>query len=292
MPRKEKEKYFNFYILNVKLKNRNTNKHLKESDYIRLFKDLAQAKIHKASSSQKHCIIQSMFTDKDGNNVKFISGVLAQFTYHENINWYDLNKLEVNEDFVIPDGLFPDAKRTQYLFIPKAHRFIYISNSEFPTNPYTIKKYLNSALDEVVKKNEIVDVDVESDKSTLKKILEAPVIRKLIIEVNYSNPDNIPELQKFFDDDIRDANVGKAKIEATRKEGSSIDLVNSKFLYGAAQSSLSNGETLAKIEDINGKVEEVNTQRFPLKEKVFGLSARMNDLIFEKIIKLFRNNGN
>lgn len=292
MQKKEKEKYFNFYILNVKLKNRNTNKHLSEEDYVRLLKNLFKSKIHKASSSQKHCIIQSLFVDKDNDTVNYLSGVLAQFTFHENINWYDLNTLEVDENFKIPNGLFPDAKRTQYIFIPKAHRFVYISNSEFPTNPYTIKRYLNSALDEVAKDNEIVDVDVESDKSTLERIIKSPIIRKLIIEVNYSNPDNTADLQRFFDEDMRDANVGKTKIESTRKEGSSIDLKNSKILYGAAQSSLSNGETFAKIEDINGNVEDLNTQNFPLREKVFGLSARMNQLVFEKIIGLFKNNGN
>ena len=292
MQKKEKEKYFNFYILNVKLKNRNTNKHLSEEDYVRLLKNLFKSKIHKASSSQKHCIIQSLFVDKDNDTVNYLSGVLAQFTFHENINWYDLNTLEVDENFKIPNGLFPDAKRTQYIFIPKAHRFVYISNSEFPTNPYTIKRYLNSALDEVAKDNEIVDVDVESDKSTLERIIKSPIIRKLIIEVNYSNPDNTADLQRFFDEDMRDANVGKTKIESTGKEGSSIDLKNSKILYGAAQSSLSNGETFAKIEDINGNVEDLNTQNFPLREKVFGLSARMNQLVFEKIIGLFKNNGN
>lgn len=269
MARKEKEKYFDFYILNVKLKNRNTNKHLKEEDYIRVFKNLFKAKIHKASSNQKHCIIQNMFEDKDGNNIKYLSGVLAQFTFHENIDWFNLKTLEVADDFYIPDGFFPDAKRTQYIFIPQVHRFIYLSNSGFPTNPYTIKKYLNSALDEVVKNNELVDVDVESDKATLDKILEAHVIRKLIIEVNYSNPDNTSDIQKFFDEDLNDGNVGRAKIEVTRKEGGTIDLKNSKILLGAAKSSLSNGETFAKVENINGKFEDLSSAKRTFANSLF-----------------------
>jgi hypothetical protein len=288
MAKKEKEKFFNFFILNVKLKNRHTNKHLNEDDYIRLFKDLFKAKIHKASSNQKHCIIQNLFPQKDGGYIKYFQGVLAQFTFHENEKWFNLEQLDVDENFSIPDNYFPDAKRTHFLFIPKTHRFVYISNSEFSANPYTIKRYLNSALDEVIKNNELVDVDVESDASTLDKILKAPVIRKLTIEVNYSNPDNTSDIQKFFDEDIKDANVGRAKIEATRKDGSSIDLKSSKILYGAAQSSLSNGETLAKIEDNDGRVIDLNTQKFPLKEKVFGLPARMSELIYEKIANLFK----
>ncbi|MDO5665453.1 MAG: DUF4747 family protein [Bacteroidia bacterium] len=138
---KQKEKLQYFYVINVKLKSKKTNQDLKPSDYTRLFNAVYIKRIHESSSNTKHCILKNLFTEKDENGkIQFLNGILAQFTYIENEKWFDIEALDIDEEFKIPNGLFPDTKMTEYIFIPNIHRFAYKTNSNFYASPYTIKK--------------------------------------------------------------------------------------------------------------------------------------------------------
>lgn len=292
MAKPEKSRYFNFYILNVKLRKSNSKKDLMPEDYIRIFRKVFRQKIHTESSPNKHCIFKFMFEEKEEKKVQYMSGTFAQFTYIHNEKWFNLNSLDIDEEFSIPDGLFPDAKITDFVFIPAAHRFCYKVSSEFNVNPYPIKKFLETALDQVTGKNEFVQVDVESDRGSLERIFSARVIKKLFIDITYSNTDVGDDLKKFVEDDIRASNTSRLKIEATQKPDTSIDINQSKILKGAIESSVSNGETEAKIINENDKTETIKTSKFPRREFVYGVASRFNQLVYEKIIKIFRRNVN
>lgn len=265
----EKSRYFNFYILNVKLRKYRSKKDLSENDYIRVFRRIYKEKVHEESSPNKHCIFKFMFGEKEKGNVHYLSGSLAQFTFFKNERWFNLNSLDLDEEFKVPDGLFPDAKVTEFVFIPKAHRFCYMVNSQFNAPPYAIKKFLEIAIERVSHKDEFVQVDVESDRASLDAILSAREIRKLHIDINYSNTDIGDDLQKFVEDDIKASNTSRLKIEATQKPNVSIDIGQSKILSGAIESSVSNGETEATILDENDRVQKIKTSDFPRKEAVY-----------------------
>ena len=289
MSKKQKEKEFYFYVINIKLRDKESKSDLKPSDYTRVFKSLFNNRVHKRSSNTKHCIIKNLFEEKENNEVVYLSGLIAQFTYIENEKWFNVKSMDIDEEFAAPEGLFPDAKMTEYVFIPKAHRFCYKITSEFQTNPYPIKNFFEKALNEVCKPNEYVQVDVETDASTIELILASPVIKKLIIDINYSNFDSGNILKRFVDDDVRQSNTSRLKIEATQKPGVSIDVKESKILSGAISSSLSNGETQARVIDEKGKTHTVKTSDFPLKDHVFGFPSRFNALVHNKIMEMFRN---
>jgi hypothetical protein len=288
MAKPEKAKYHNFYILNVKLRKSTTKKDLTEDDYIRVFRQVYKNKIHAESSPNKHCIFRFMFEEKDNGKVKYISGTFAQFTYIKNERWFNLKSLDIDEEFKTPDGLFPDAKITEFVFIPSAHRFCYKTTSDFAVKPYPIKKFLQYALDQVTQKNEYVQVDVESDTATLEKILSAREIKKLLIDITYSNTDIGDDLKQFVEDDIRASNTSRLKIEATQKPRTSIDIKQSKILTGAIESSVSNGDTEATIINENNKTETIRTTDYPRKESVFGVTAMFNENVYQKIMSIFR----
>ena len=284
----EKARYHNFHILNVKLRNRNNKKDVDPQEYIRLFKRVYNQKVHKESSPGRHCIFKFMFDEKEEKRIQFLSGTLAQFTFIQNERWFNLNSLDLDSEFHVPDGLFPDAKITEYVFIPAAHRFCYRVSHEFNVSPYSVKKFLEFALDEVTDQKHFVQVDVESDRASLKAILEARVIKKLLIDINYSNTDFGDDLKKFVEDDIKASNSSRLKIEATQKPDISIDIEKSKILTGAIEASISNGETEATIIDENDKVQKIKTSNFPRRESVYGVKSRFNQLVYEKIMKVFR----
>ncbi|MDO5665452.1 MAG: DUF4747 family protein [Bacteroidia bacterium] len=144
-------------------------------------------------------------------------------------------------------------------------------------------------MNKVCKDDEYVVVDVETDKDTLNKILDSQYIKKIIIDINYSNQDIGSKVKRFVDKDIKASNTGRLKIEATQKNDSYIEPRKSDILLGAMESSLSNGETEANVLDENGRTETIKTVDYPLKDFINGFESRFFILVFEKLIAMFKN---
>jgi hypothetical protein len=292
MAKAERSKYFNFYILNIKLRKRTNQKNLAPEDYVRVMRKVHREKIHEESSPNKHCIFRFMFEEKAKNEVEYLSGTFAQFTFIQNERWFNLKSLDMDEEFKVPEGLFPDAKITDYVFIPKAHRFCYRTSADFNISPYAIRKFLEKALDKACRPDEFVQVDVESSKESIEAILSAREIKKLMIDINYSNVDIGSDLKKFVEEDIKASNTSRFQVVATQKPDVSIDVEQSTILSGALQSAISDGEAEAVIIDENNRTKRIKTSQFPRKESIYGVKSRFNQLVFEKIMRIFRNNGN
>lgn len=289
MAQTEKSRDHRFYIINIKLRKSLSNKDPRPSDYTNLIERLFQKKIHAQSSSQKHCILKNLFYEKGTEDkILYLSGIMAQFTYIENERWFDLATLDLDEEFKIPETLFPDAKFTEWVFVPDAHRFAFRVDYKANLNPYPIATFLKNAIEEILEDDEYIEVTPETDKITIEKILNAPIVKKLSIQVTYSNFDIGDDIQQFVDDDFRESNLKDVKIVATQKKDTSIDIEKSKILKGALQSAASNGEAEATIIDENNKIEKIRTQDYPLKARVHGTLSRFNDLVFDKIMSLFR----
>ncbi len=286
----ERTRHFDFRVINVKIRKRK-NATANAADYVRIIRTAFEKKIHAESSPNKHCIIRSHFEKRQDNKVKYVYGFFAQFTYIENERWFNLRSLDLDKEFRVPDGLFPDAKMTEYVFIPAAHRFCYRIHSDFQVAPYPVRKFLDNALNAAANPGEFVQVDVESDRVSLAKILAAKFVKKITIDINYSNVDIGDDLKKFVEDDIKASNTDHFKIEATQKPNVSIDVKKSKILKGALESAVSNGEAEAKIIGDNNRVQTIKTTEYPRKESVYGKISNFNELVFEKIMSIFRPNA-
>jgi hypothetical protein len=291
-PKPEKPKHYRFYILNIKLRKKGSNKEASVDEYINLLKRLYNKKIHTESSPSKHCILRFLFEEKDSDKIIYLSGSFAQFTYIQNERWFNLDSLDIDKEFKVPDGLFPDAVSTEYIFIPSAHRFCFRTHANLSISPYPVRKFLEKALDSVCSADDYVQVDVETDVSTIEMIFNAKEIRKLYININYSNLDTGSSFKEFVENDIKSSNTSQIKIQATPKPDGSIDIDKSTILKGALESSASDGEAEAVIIDQNDVRKKIKTTDFPRKEEVFGNFARFNYLVYEKVISIFRSNGN
>lgn len=287
MAKPEPTRHHKFYILNVKLRDKQNSNDLEAEDYIKLFESAYKKKIHKESSNSKHCIFRTLIPVEGSENILFLKGTFVQFTFIENDSWIDLETMEIDEAFKIREGLFPDPKFFDFVFIPAAHRFCYRVSNGNSASPYAIKKFLKMALDNVSEGN-YVDVDVETDRSTIEKIIQAKHLRKLIIDINYTNHDFGEAAAKQIEKEMRDSKTGKMKIEATAKPGNDIDIYQSTYLEGGIALSESNGETTAKILNSKGRIETIKTENYPFIDSVFSTLSRFSDSTYEYIMKKFR----
>ena len=288
MAKAEKPKFRSFYVINIKLRNKTNKEDASPEAYANLFNRMYVRKIHEESSSGKHCIIKTLFAEKEEKKLLYYSGTLAQFTYITNEKWLDINSLDLDEEFKVREGLFPDAVFTDYIFIPEAHRFAFRTAGNISISPVPVKQFLERALEEASKKDEYIQVDVESDRASLDDIMSAMEIKKLTIDINYSNFDNTSDYQKFVEDQIRESNTSRLKIEATQKPDVSIDINKSVMLKGAIESSLSNGQTIARIINKNGQAETIKTVNYPLKDAVFSTMITFHQELYNKLMNLFR----
>lgn len=288
MAKPEPTRHHKFYILNIKLRDKKKSNDLETEDYIKLFETVFKKKIHKESSNSKHCIFRTSIPVKDSENILYFKGTFVQFTFIENNRWIDLETMEIDEAFRIKDGLFPDPKFFDFVFIPAAHRFCYRVSSGNTASPYAIKNFLKMALDTVSKEN-YVDVDVETDRSTIEKIVESKHLRKLIIDINYTNHDFSSAAAKQVEKEMRDSKTSKMRIEATAKpDGGGIDIYKSTYLEGGLALSTSNGEATAKIVNSKGRTETIKTEDFPFMDSVFSTLSRFSDSAYDYIMKKFR----
>jgi hypothetical protein len=293
MAKPEKTKEHKFYAINVKLRKRNSKQDLKPEDYVRVFQKVFNEKIHKQSSSSKHCIFRFMQAEKGANKeVLYLTGILVQFTFIENEKWFNLKNMDLDEAFKVPDDLFPDPVQTEFIFVPAAHRFCFKFGAGANLSPNPIKLFLERALNEACKSDEFVQVDLETDHSTIRKIMNAKELKKLKISINYSNLDIGSDIKKFVEDENRKTNLKKIEIVATPKTGESIDLNDSIILSGALQGVPSNGEAEATIINENNKREKIKTSNYPVVLRVKGTISRLFDLTYTRIMSNYRNDGN
>lgn len=289
MAKGEKTHDYYFYIVNVKIRKTTSKEDVDASEYVQAFRKIYKEKVHAKSWQNKHCIISWAFEEKENNEVKYFSGRFAQFTYINNVRWFSLQKLNLEEGFKLPPDLFPDAVILDYVFIPEKHRFCYRVDSKAKISPYSVKTFLEHAFDKVLPPNRIVHVDVVHSQASLDKILSAKEIRNLTIDINYSNFDIGSDLQDFVENDFKSANLDRVIIEAKQKDNTSIDVQKSKILSGALETALENGEATAKIKDQNNKVQTIKTSQYPKKDFVRGTISRFNQLVYDKIVG---KNGN
>jgi|GEM_PF-3385259 len=289
----DRPKTWYFHIINVKVHHKHTNREVGAKRYEELFTKIYKQKYHAQSSPGKHCIIRSHFPEKEGQRIIYWEGVLAQFTFISNEKWLNIQSLDIDEEFTVPEGLFPDAVFSEYTYIPSVHRFAFRTSSKIHMSPQPVAKFLESAFSAVCNEvTEYVVVDVEKDRGTIERILQADYLKKLTLKISYSNFDNASDFQRQIEADMKSSNTSQLEIIATQKPDAPIEINNSIILRGALDTSASNGVAEAKVLNAKGETETINTASTPLREKVFGGFYKFHYMVYQKIISLFRNNEN
>lgn len=272
-----------FFSINIKLRKDNNNRDATRQEYIELIKKVYSRKIHKPSSSGKHCIIRYLLENKENDSIKYMYGKIAQFTYFENKSWFDIDTLDVDSHFQLRDGLFPDAVETDFIFDPDNHKFSFITKSSIAISPYPLRLFWEEALNSVKDGDEFIHVDVVTSRDFSTKLYNSRVIKRLEIDLNYSNSGIGSLSKKVIDTDLKKTNAKNATIIVVAKKNESLNINESDIIKGALELSEEDGEAKAKIIDESGNLVDISTRQFPKKDFFDSNDIHFLPNFFEKI---------
>lgn len=280
---KRKNKTLRLYVFNVKLYS---NDREGEQAYVEIFTKIFRNKIRGAVALDADCILRTQFVGQEGSR-KFLYGKIARFTRLDEKQWFDIERMELRNDVSIPPGVFPNIKETEYFFIPQAHRFCVVDT------PGTVSlnmagKFLKKALEVAREPDEETEVVIEQDVNGFEEILSAQAIRKLQVEISYSNNDTNEESAEFIDGQLKQLRAKTFKIEAIPDSSGSLQ-PNHTIVSGALKLAQSNGSAKATIVDQENIRRVVQTTSYPRKERVLlkeGDEPQLN--VFRKIMSIFR----
>lgn len=288
-PRKNAPKAhkYRYFVINLKIRRVDTTDDLPTPEYTRIFREFYQSFILARSSKQKDCILQTQAQQRIGTRTIFY-GKIVQITDINNKRWFNKQKRQIDSEFRIPPQYAANAVSAEYVFIPSRHRFAYQVTTKDYIDPYSIKKYFTSALNRHLSTGYFVDIDVESDLSTIDRILDAPGISRLYVRFNYSNNDFSKEMQEFVENDMKNSNIGEFRINAVQKEGNPININQSQILAGALEASKSNGEADVTIITADGNKERLKTKDMPLKLVIESTKEDQVNTLVNRISNEFR----
>lgn len=284
-----------FFTINIKLRKNNNSRDATSQEYIDLIKKVKERKIHKPSSPGKHCIIKHLNVKKDDRGeIDFLYGRITQFTYFENKSWFDIDTLDLDMQFQLRDGLFPDAAEADFVFDPKNHKFSYIKKSNVSISPYPLRNFWEEALNAVKNENEFIHVDVVTSKNFTKQLSESLQIRRLEIDLNYSNSGIGSITKELLDEDLKGMNPKSATIVVVAKPNESLHIDNSNIILGALELAEEDGDAKAKVIDQNGNLVEISTKNFPEKSFFDSNAILLWDNFIDKIRQIWplKNNTN
>jgi len=167
---------------------------------------------------------------------------------------------EEDEVPLIPEYLKPNLKQIPYIFFPEKHRFFFDLSKISPKGMKALLDRLFST-DLIQEKIGQVDIEVESTKELIQKILNIPRITKLKIDFSFPNPDDLSGsgmkvMRRFKKQNIR---RHKQESSSTHDDGIKAD-DETKALMDVA---LSNGKVEAVGYDGERKI-ELSTVDHPL----------------------------
>lgn len=282
-----------FFTINIKLRKANNSRDATTREYIDLIKEVHSKKIHKPSSAGKHCIIKFLVERKnDSGEIDFLYGRITQFTYFENRRWFDIGTLDLDKEFQLRDGLFPDAAEADFIFDPSTHKFSYIKKSSVSISPYPIRNFWEEALNAVKNEGEFIHVDVVTSKDFTAKLLEAKQVRRLEIDLNYSNSGIGSISKEAIDEDLKGMNSKSASIVVVAKTNESLIIDKSEIIKGALELAQEDGDATAKIVDQGGNIIDISTRNFPEKHFFNSNAILLWDNFIEKIREIWPINNN
>lgn len=285
--RKPKELTYKVQILNIKLLS---NDRKGSSAYEDIIKGIHQNKISIPVISNTHMILRTMFkdvVDVNGVGVQILYGKVSKYTVIDGKDWINLNNMEV-ENIDLPANIFPNLKESEYIFIPEAHRLAIINKDSISVRH--VEKFLRGAIKEVVKPTEEFEVCIEQADDAFERITKAEQILKLHIDISYSNADVGDDAYEFMDNQLRNGEVGRLKMDISPNHNKNIN-TNGTVINGSLKVAQSNGSAQATIIE-GGKRIVVDTKEHPRTIVIKCAETLMKLKVVNHIINLFRPQSN
>lgn len=230
----------------------------KPEEYIRLLASIMQDRIKvKSGNTERETLLRTL--DKcDFYYHGYFCNAIFLSEDSKTLNVED-NTLE-NSDRDPNKGI--DAKDMEFWYYPKYHRF-----AVYKTHLKKIFKFLNESFKFKLGSEEFFAINVENDKQTIDRIIQAKTLLDIRVSVRYTNNDNLEEWEEL-DDSLRSSNTEQADLHMKSHKSNPIDVIKNKILKAFLYLSKSYGTAKAKILNDNGKIDVVNTQNHPNTMKV------------------------
>lgn len=276
-----------FYLINVKLRSK---KRGGKDAYVQLFEDLFKLRMVKKTEGDKAIIIRTMHRKEIGEDF-MLTGHLTKFTNVEGRDWVNISNFEIEQPNV-PTNIFPNPKEVMYYFVPSVHRFALKVDPSL--SPNTVVSFLERALSEVIQPDEQIEVMLEQSSDVFDKIYKASQVSRLEITITYTNADQTANAEKWFDDELRDSNIGVAKLTFKADPQESIKVVGNTLVEGALSLAQNNGSVKASIVDSeDNRKKTVETTLHPKSDEVeTTLEDNLLPALFNKIKNAYPRDGN
>lgn len=284
-----REHNYNVQIVNIKLLSNSRQGDVAYSD---IFSKIHHEKISVSVRGDTHMILRTQFNDVvrvADRDYDVIYGKISKYTVIDGNDWLNLNSMEI-QSIELPANTFPNLKETEYIFIPNAHRLAFVTTQAINVN--TVAKFLNSAVKEVIYNDEDYEICIEQSEDVFDRIINAEAVKKLIIDISYSNADTGAEAFAFMDSQLRESEIKRLKMDATPNQTGNIN-TDSKLVCGALKVAQSNGSVQATIVE-NGRRQKIDTEQHPRIVHIRSEETSLRARIVSSVVNLFRNpnNGN
>jgi|GEM_PF-4411106 len=262
-----------FNLLNLKLRMPQA-KEATQNDYVALITKLAAGKKREAVivSPNVGIIMKRVITETIGDHV-MLWGYLTRFTPVRSDKLLNLEEpdQEEHQQEGITANRGTNPRDVLFFFSPENHRLAIKKNG----GPISVKQgydYFNKALKGVLTTGQILDLDIEQSGDAFKEILEAPRIKRVEVELTYTNNDMSKENAADVDRTMKSGNMRRLVMIAIADDSTEgLDVDKIPFLQGAVELAQSNGKVSATVVDAKSpgkRGRTVKTEEHPREESV------------------------
>lgn len=279
MPREKKHhsRSYTFYALNLRLHSLDR----KASEALpKIIDDIRKKKNWKVVNGDSCLVVRNFWEVETGVELMY-AGFFTKFTRLSG-DWFNLESAEP-ESLATPKNKFPNHRDADFYLIPSLHR-IFIRKTPSVSLNFVIK-YLEKVLPQHIRSSETIQVIMEKSDAVIEKILTAKAVRRLSLEITYSNDDDFDDFKKEMDEDLRAGRVGRAHMLFVPDETKNLDIRSSPLLAGLMGVAQSNGEFDSTIVNEDGRREKVRSERFP---KIFPVKSESPEMLPLKLLESLR----
>lgn len=250
---KQKDKDFKYSVINIKIQS---TTEATSKQYLELFTNAFNRKLLGHIRGESYGIIRQLFTNKKEG---FIYGELCSFIKIGE-QAFNYKKMEII-DFQIPKEIFPNPKEADFVFFPSVHRLAIRNNAKIGLN--SIILMMKDILQKVIDPDSEISITIEQSSDGFQRILNAPHIVSLHIEVSPSNGDINKDYTDFFDKELKSMHAEKMVVDIRPNAKGSLVFETSQVLQGMLGVSQSNGFAKATIINEKDKKEHICTIDYP-----------------------------
>lgn len=165
----------------------------------------------------------------------------------------------------IPEGLKPNLKMVPYIFDVKQHQLFFITDDQDSgASPAMVKKLLDKmcARTTIIERFAAIDLTVLTDKAKIEKILSWPVIRRLELTLERTNPSDYDDEVEVFGR-FHEMGIQREERVYVKAKGAS-SIKPDKSLIRVAKIAADNGEVSVSGVNSQGKSDSAKSTSFPM----------------------------